>query len=36
MAVTRIPDVARINEIKKRRIELLLARIRPGRGECGQ
>jgi len=35
-AVTTIAEAARINEMRKRRIELLLAQIRPGRGECGQ
>jgi hypothetical protein len=35
-AVTTIEETARINEMRKRRIEVLLAHIRPGWGECGQ
>jgi hypothetical protein len=35
-AVTTIAETARIIEMRKRRIEVLLAQIRPGRGECGQ
>jgi len=34
--VTTIVETARINEMRKRRIELLLAHIHPERGECGQ
>jgi len=35
-AVTTSDETARIIEMRKRRIELLLAQIRPGRGEWGQ